>query len=271
MPTEPFANAVRTPIAAGGRTFQRLFVPELESTHRCLVQHGRELASGTVLVAGHQSAGEGRQGRAWTSPPGKGLLFSLLLKEPCPASEHPLLTHLAALAIAETLRQLGLDAAIEWPNDIVVEGGKIAGILAEASLTGQRLDYAVISAGINVDQDASELATIDIPAASIRSAGGPQISPGALLERILASFVPLHELFLSHGFAALAAQWRARLSTPSGTVAVETASGRIEGNVCGYGDDGSLLLKPGDGSVSRIYFGEVLRLRAPCHRNREAL
>src|SRR5713101_1771541 len=118
----------------------------------------RELAlagasEGLCVIAREQTAGRGRQGRSWSSPPGEGLYLSLILRPQVTASASAMITLAAAVAVAETLR-LGFHAAadIKWPNDILVRGRKICGILVEAAIEGDRLQYAVLGIGVNIAQ-----------------------------------------------------------------------------------------------------------------------
>src|SRR5262249_7148114 len=106
---------------------------------------------GTVVVADEQTQGRGRQGRSWGSPPGANLHLSAVLRPPLPPHEAPPLTLAAAVAVCDALRGLGADARIKWPNDVVIDDRKVAGILTESSTRGGGLDAVVIGIGVNVN------------------------------------------------------------------------------------------------------------------------
>ncbi len=144
------------------------------------VLRGTQLSEGAVAVAEHQTRGRGRSGRSWEDAPGRSLLFSVLLRPG--AGQLPQLSLVAALAAAEAIEAAcGSPAAVKWPNDILLDGRKVAGILLEAR------DGAVIAGvGVNVNQDTDELpAETRLPATSLRLASGRDHDRGAVLAAIL--------------------------------------------------------------------------------------
>lgn len=212
---------------------------------------------GTLVVAEYQSAGRGRLGRRWSSPPG-GLWFSLIVK-PCLAlSDLGPLTIVAAVALQRAVRdQTGLETKIKWPNDLVVDGRKLAGILAEASGELGRADLVVIGLGLNVNQEAA-----DFP---------PEIRPRAVSLRMLAggtvARVPIVRAFLGH-FETLFFQGKqdryrqalAEASVNSATlgrrVSVATGAGTVEGRALRLDPDGALVIETETGLV-RVLSGEA--------------
>jgi len=139
--------------------FRILHYDALDSTNDQAISFAREGAQeGTVVVAEFQKKGRGRFERTWLSPRGKGLLFSIILRPKLKASEAPILTHWAALSVSESLQfNFNLPAKLKKPNDVLIKGKKICGILTESSGVKQKLEYVVLGIGLNVNSTAKEL------------------------------------------------------------------------------------------------------------------
>ena len=163
------------------------FVAECPSTQRLL---GDDDAEGTVVATDHQTEGRGRLGRVWEDVPGRALLFSLLLRPPVPMPLWPELSLVAGEAVARALREIGIDASLRHPNDVVVAGRKVVGVLPEAS-PGR----VVLGVGVNVNQTADELpAETAKPPTSVRVELGREVDRAPLLALLLAE--------LENGYAA---------------------------------------------------------------------
>ena len=150
----------------------------------------------TVVASEFQSKGRGRWTRRWSSPRGKGLLFSILLRPRLRPSSAGILTHLAAKSVAEALKvQVGLAAKLKRPNDVLVGGKKIAGILTEARGNGKSMDYVVVGVGLNVSSR-----RLDIPAeaTSIYLETGLQTERDGILNEILGAFRRHYEQLVAH-------------------------------------------------------------------------
>lgn len=173
-----------------GRPYR--FVPSCPSTQRLL---GDDDPEGAVVATDHQTEGRGRLGRRWEDAPGRGLLFSLLLRPDVPMALWPELSLVAGDAVAHALRALGANASVRHPNDVVVAGErKVVGVLPEAS-PGR----VVLGVGVNVNQSADELPSETVkPATSLRIELGREIPRAPLLAEIL--------LELEHGYDAWVAQ-----------------------------------------------------------------
>lgn len=170
-----------------GRTFR--YVEATESTQALL---GPDDPEGAVVAAGHQTAGRGRLGRRWEAPPGTALTFSLLLRPPAAAPIQQL-SLVAGLAVAETVEDaLDLSAQIKWPNDVMVDRRKVAGILAEA-----RDGIVVLGIGVNVNQTREEL-PVDT-AASLRTVDGTERELAPLLADVLARLEQHHDAWTGGG------------------------------------------------------------------------
>src|SRR5262249_21329770 len=135
------------------------YFPDLDSTNRVAYKLAADgAAEGEVVLAETQTRGKGRLGRSWFSPPGLNLYLSVILRPKLAPSDAPLLTLVSAVALADTVQRfLGMSPAIKWPNDILVGGKKLAGILTESSVDSQRLHFVVVGIGVNLNMPASML------------------------------------------------------------------------------------------------------------------
>jgi BirA family biotin operon repressor/biotin-[acetyl-CoA-carboxylase] ligase len=214
---------------------------------------------GSVVVAGEQTAGRGRLGRAWVSAPGTGLWFSVLVRMP-PTRDRGLLPLLAGVAVVEAARRHGVVAALKWPNDVVIDGDaldgspgprKLAGILSESD--GE--DAVVIGIGVNVSQSAADL---PVPTATSLLLEGAEVPRDDLLVDIL---TVLHEQLgdlRREGGAFAMDAYRGLCLTIGRDVVVTLPSGeRLEGRAVGVGDDGQLHVRTPEKTVS-VAAGDVV-------------
>lgn len=217
----------------------------------------------SLVIADEQTAGRGRLDRKWFTPRGTALAFSLILRPT--AAEEPHLTRvvgLAALAVADALRTRGLTPLIKWPNDILLNGRKVAGILIESVWSGDQVDCLVIGIGLNVLKEAvpSEERLL-FPATSLEDSLGPDIERERLLHDVLAGIVALRPHIGSDSFIA---SWDQALAFRGEEVEIEQADGtRVIGRLLELEPDGSLRLVDPAGSYITVRFGDVhLRPRA---------
>ena len=211
---------------------------------------------GTVVVAEEQSAGRGRLGRRWVAPPGTCLLCSILFRPALRLSETVQLTMLCALAAADALQEVaGLHAALKWPNDLLVAGRKLAGLLSESGVTGERVDYVVVGMGINVNVPPQELGRLDSRATSVLAETGRRVERNLLLASLLTGVEErYYQLQAGHSPHA---EWAARLATLGRTVTVTAAGGQISGTAEAVDEDGALLVRTPDGTLHRLLAGDV--------------
>ena len=159
---------------------------ELASTNSYLLNLPlKKTAEGLVVAADYQTQGRGKPGREWLSQPGKNLLFSLLIKPPIAPSKAPLLTQVACRCVAAVLKQQGIESQFKRPNDILVAGKKICGILVETGTSGARLDYVVIGVGLNVNASPEDL---NGQAVSMKEISGRTFDRKTILKEILSQF-----------------------------------------------------------------------------------
>jgi len=229
---------------------------EAESTQdlaRDLAVRGE--SEGLAVMALSQTGGRGRVGRAWVSPRGKNLALSLILRPDLDPDEAMLLGLSASIAAAETLEEKGVVRAdLKWPNDVLVRGLKIAGILPEARVNGNRLEFVIIGVGINVNAEES-----DFPPDLRTSATSLFMSTGkrADLEDVALSFLAragaLYDRIKREGCGFIPALWETRWAHKGRMLTRDDQRGRAEG----LDGDGALLLRTGGGRLLRIYSGEV--------------
>lgn len=235
------------------------YYDETDSTNlQAKLAAGEGATQGTLFVADKQTAGRGRRGRSWDSPAGGNLYFSLLLKPTFAVDRASMVTLVMGLAVAESVHEYcGVDALIKWPNDVVIGGKKVCGILTELGLKGNEIDYLVVGVGINVrKQEFAE--TIASTATSLEVEAGIELDRVELLTRIMKKFERLYEDFVADGsLATLKESYNALLVNRDREVRVLDPKGEYTGVACGIADTGELLVTRADGSVEMVYAGEV--------------
>ncbi len=236
------------PLLRGAFGEQYLYAVETDSTQDVL--RDGDHPHGTVALAEHQTAGRGRSGRSWEDAPATNLLFSLLLESPADA-RIPQLSLVAGLAVASALeREAMVPALVKWPNDVLIDGGKVAGILLEA--TGSRV---VCGIGINVNQVADDLPpTPRFPAISLRVAAGRRFDRAAVLVAVLAELEHRYEQWLEIGLAGLADDLERRNALRGRRVIV---GGSHNGTADAIAADGRLTVVLDDGRTTLVGSGEV--------------
>jgi len=258
------ADLARAPdvVAAHGGTLGQpmTFLASTTSTSDLAKQAAREGAPhGATWVAEEQTAGRGRRGHSWFCPPGEGLLFSVLLRLPCLPARVPPIALVAGLAVRDAVAAAAPAArvVVKWPNDVLVEGRKLAGVLVEAVTVGSRVEAVIIGIGINVHTRAFPDDIAD-RATSVAIAAASPPDRAVLLALVLAGLerdVPVviaRGLGLLHGRLEAADALRGRR--------VKNDSGD-EGVGAGIDDDGRLLVRRDDGVLTRWGAGEVHLLR----------
>jgi BirA family biotin operon repressor/biotin-[acetyl-CoA-carboxylase] ligase len=230
---------------------------ETASTNDVAARLGREGRAGGLLVfAERQTAGRGRFGRRWDSAPHAGLWFSLLLR---PAFATPLwgrLTTWAGVCVAAAIgRATGLDAQVKWPNDVLVGGKKVAGILTECSSDTAGAMFAVVGIGVNVNHEAMPTELAD-RAASLRQIAGRTLDRSAIAAAIvteLAARLPEVET----AFAGILAEAARRSPVLGRWIRFDAAAASYEGHAESLDADGNLLLRLADGTLRTMTAGEV--------------
>lgn len=219
-------------------------------------------AEGLVIVAGEQTAGRGRLDRKWISPAGAGLYFSIVLRPGAEISLWSLLPLMAAVAVHDALLEAcGLETDIKWPNDILFDGRKLCGILAETTETAAGR-AVVVGIGINLTAGAfpTELRAV---ATSVQDATGTMPDAEALLLSLIRALVERYESFCaSDGAAAIRREWTSRSSYASGRrVNVACVNEKFSGTTRGLVSDGALRVETDAGEIKIVRAGDVTSLR----------
>jgi BirA family biotin operon repressor/biotin-[acetyl-CoA-carboxylase] ligase len=214
----------------------------------------------SLVVADEQTAGRGRAGRKWFTPAGSALAFSVILR-PRAGEDlvHSRIVGLAALAVTESLRSLSLDAQIKWPNDILIQGKKVAGILLESIWIGAHVDYSILGIGLNVSKTAIPPPDmLNFPAISLEDALMVSPDRAEILRTILSSLLKWRDKIGSDAFIK---HWEELLAFRGEQVQVwEGNPSPLSGKLLGLESDGSLRLQDEHGHPVTVYFGDV-RLR----------
>jgi BirA family biotin operon repressor/biotin-[acetyl-CoA-carboxylase] ligase len=214
-----------------------------------------QVPEGTVIVAEEQTAGRGRMGRLWVSPRG-GVWLSVILRPRLPLAQVPLIGFAASTAAARAIRlTTGLLARVKWPNDILINGGKVAGILTEAGPDGE---WVVVGIGINANIPANGLpAGASHPALSLEGLLGHPVDRGVLTKTLLRELEHSYEELRATGPMAILRRWREMADTLGRVVRVETSGTTLEGVACDIDDSGALVVRLRDGTLERVVAGEI--------------
>ena len=229
-----------------------LYYPRVTSTMDVARQEARRgAAEGTVIIADEQTAGKGRIRRSWFTPKGNIALSIILYPG---VSYLPYLIMLASLAVANSIEaETGLKTQIKWPNDILIGGKKVCGILVESDVREDAVAYAIIGIGINVDFRIADFPDIAATATSLGTELGRDISRIRLLKRLLTE---IDMLYASAG-ESIFASWRDRLVTLGKKVQATSGNSIMKGVAESVDRDGSLMLRLADGSLTSIIAGDV--------------
>ncbi len=212
---------------------------------------------GTVVIAERQTAGRGRDGRAWQSPPG-GLYLSAIVRPPLPIVDVPPMTLAIGIGLCDAVRFAGAPATLKWPNDVLVDGRKLAGVLVEAQSQGNKLESVVIGIGINLEGELPD--TVADTATTLTDASGTACDREAFIAQLLADVERWIERYVGVGIEAIIPAWQDRMAT--GLAARATVDGvPLVGEVAGLDTDGALLLRDADGQLHRVRSGDVEVLR----------
>ncbi len=236
---------------------------QVASTINQIMLKAEKSDEGLVVVAEKQSKGRGRFGRQWFSPRG-GIWSSILVKPNRPTAEAARLNIIASLAIAEAIEKItGLDIQIKWPNDVTVDGIKVAGVLTEMVGELDRINFAVVSFGIDVNNKIpSELAKGEKPLAiSLKEVLGTEVDRVALFCLILKLFEDYYIQWQESDFTPILRAWEKRCLTLGKKIKIKGVSKVLEGKAAGIDENGQLILKTDDDKKHVLSAGEVTILK----------
>lgn len=241
-----------------------LLFDQVNSTNRVALKMGADgHPGGLVLLAEEQTGGLGRQNRPWFSPAGKNVYLSLLLRPCLPMRDYPIFSPAAALGVVKgIIKMTGLDIGIKWPNDVIVNGRKLGGILLESKTTGDQTVPLVIGIGLNVNLDPEDFPSeLQETATSLKIETGKTIDRTALL-CIMLEEIAEHVLALQEGKnEAVMDAVRDNCFTLGKSIRVTTARQVFEGRAESIDEDGALMIRMGDQLLRRIVIGEITHLR----------
>ncbi len=211
---------------------------------------------GTLVIADEQTAGRGRLGRKWIAPPRSSILMSLILRPTLLPPQTNRATMAVSLGACKGIEQVtGLTALVKWPNDILLNGKKCAGILSEAEIVEDQVEYVVVGLGVNANFSASSVEAMPLTATTIADELGHSVSREELT-RSLVREIERYYFRLREG-ADLRSEWRSRMITLGKHVRADTGRQIEEGIAEDIDEDGALLLRRADGSLARLIAGEV--------------
>lgn len=229
------------------------------STNDDAMELGRQGAEeGTTVIAEEQTRGRGRLGRQWVSPPEKNVYLSVILRPPIPARLAPQLGIVAGVGLVEAIRNWVPEAALKWPNDVLIAGRKVAGILVEMVAKGDDVDFAVVGIGVNGNMRIEEFPPeLRDTAGSLAIALGRDVDRTELALAVLQHLEAEYETYLQHGFAPVRIRWLDRAAIVGKEIAVRHGNDEVRGVALGISDDGTLELRRADGQLVEILSGDV--------------
>ena len=230
----------------------------IDSTNKKAKEIALDEKEGTVLIAEEQTAGKGRMGRSWVSPKGKGIWMSLILKPTMEPMKVPKLTLIGAAAVYKALENMGIKAQIKWPNDVLIDGKKICGILTEMSGELNMVNYVIMGIGINVNLDEGDFPEeLKDKATSLKISTGKEISRKELTANILNEFEKLYLKFKEEDNIEEVLKISRENSILLGEEVRIIRGNNIKiGKAIDINDNGELVVEVGD-KVEKIISGEV--------------
>ena len=231
-----------------------IYYPSLTSTMEVAKREAQQgAAEGTIIIADEQTAGKGRMKRLWLSPRGSIALSVILYPD---VAYLPSLVMLASLAVVHSIEAVtGLKAQVKWPNDVLINGKKVCGILVESELRRDIVNYAIVGIGVNVNLRLADFPEILPIATSLSDELGREVSRLELIRRLLVEIERLYLALPAGG--SIYEEWRDKLVTLGRRVSVNWGITSYEGIAESVASDGSLLLRHSDGSLTKIMAGDI--------------
>ncbi|MBI5587397.1 MAG: biotin--[acetyl-CoA-carboxylase] ligase [Deltaproteobacteria bacterium] len=237
------------------------FYPSLDSTNMKAFELGRQGApEGTAVIADSQTGGKGRLGRRWESPAGANLYTSIILRPGIPPRHAHNLTFLSAVAVAETVERFSpVRPTVKWPNDILLDGKKVAGILMEMDSEPDRVHFVVAGIGVNINIKVTAFPDRLRPmATSLYEKSGKETNRAVFTCVLYSSLEKWYKVYREKGFLPLMEAWKGFFASVGKTVTVRSFDSVIEGVCLGVDDDdGALLVKTRAGAIERVVSGDV--------------
>lgn len=236
------------------------YLSETDSTNK----YAKQLAAqgypeGTLVVAERQTAGRGRRGRQWHSEPGQAIFMSLILRPSLPLKELSRITLFIAVAVVETLERFGIKSGIKWPNDVLINGRKIAGILTEAVTDMDGIEYIVTGIGLNVNNRIEDFPEEirSIPT-TIREEAGHCVSRVEVLQEFLWQLETSYRQLLSGGFNEILEKVRSLSLVIGRDIKIDSVNGITTGRAIDIDNNGFLMVRDAQGDIHNVMSGEIL-------------
>ncbi len=236
------------------------YLETVDSTQRAAVEFGQQgLPEGTLVIADEQTSGRGRLARSWHSPKHAGIWMSLILRPNVPPQQAPQFTLITAVAVVQAIEEVcGIQADIKWPNDILIAGKKITGILTEMQAEADKINFIVIGIGMNVNQKEEDFPPeLQEIATSLAIQTGKRHSRAALVQTILLKLEKYYELYLEKGFTPIKLLWESYSNSIGKEITARTITGSITGKALGISETGVLKLRDNQGNIHDIYSADI--------------
>ena len=261
MNSNTFKDEVCAPITGAAIGREIIFFESTSSTNGAAIEIGRQRDNpeGIVVIADTQTGGRGRFGRKWESPPGVNLYFTVLLKPRLTPQYASLITLVAAIAVTHAIKkQTEITAGIKWPNDILINGKKMGGILTEIRARADQIDILAIGIGVNVNMT-PEMMGDDIRAlaTSLKIEKREPVNRSTLFRAILAELDKYYKILLNGDKRVLIQEWLGLNSTIGNTIMVRNQDSVLTGVAEGINESGELLLRLATGETKTINAGDV--------------
>ncbi len=214
---------------------------------------------GTVVLADEQKRGRGKWRRVWISPQGEGIWMSLILRPKLKPEDTAKITLMTAVAIVKALdKQLGIKARIKWPNDILVKGKKIAGILTEMKTEKAKVKFVIVGIGVNTNIDFSKFPEeLRGGITSVKKEYLRQFSPERLMKEILREMEFCYSLFREEGFSPIREEWKGYSATLGKQIEARYHGEKVFGQAVGLGETGTLLLRRDSGIIDELSGSDI--------------
>jgi BirA family transcriptional regulator, biotin operon repressor / biotin---[acetyl-CoA-carboxylase] ligase len=241
------------------------FFEEVGSTNEVAFEIARNGApEGTIVIADSQTKGKGRLQRKWISPPGVNLYMSVVFRPSIAAENAPFLTLVVSIALSETIKGKGADTLIKWPNDVLINGKKVAGVLTAMQPQGDKVDFVIVGVGANLNMTREmmkrEMGEVAEISTSLREVVGREIERAKFTADLINELEAWYQRFLKYGKSQIVKEWIKRWGEINHRVQIKFNEMVVEGIISGIDENGYLLVKRDDGATERIISGDVILL-----------
>lgn len=237
-----------------------IYFDSVDSTQKVAHKLAQEQApEGTLVIAEEQVTGRGRMARPWHSPKGTGIWMSLLLKPALPPQKAPQFTLIAAVAVVQAIHDVsGIQVEIKWPNDLLLHGRKLTGILTELQADSEQIHSLIIGIGMNINQQKEDFPDdLSSIATSLSIEKGELISRAAIVQRVMYHLERYYDIYMKKGFAPIKLLWESYAISIGKNITARTLNGTLTGVASGITDEGVLLLEDSEGTIHPIYSADI--------------